>query len=235
MHSWKSTNLDCQLIKIFSEKYLRGRSKLKRENVRDFFGFQFKNTRNTLFPGLFWKSEKHAKRLLDQVILMWHINKNLRKIKQSKHKILVRNVNHLETGYALLQTPSRPCSAACSQPIKPWSAAVLNFSKPWSATCSQLNKPWIYSRTCSLHLFLKQRYQAHTHISNNIWTCSVNTLNQWLHLGLLSSKPYIRIGSTISPFLMMTNQMTILTFSTKTKMGANQSMYTRTHKTQKNF
>jgi len=66
MHSWKSINLDCQLIKILSEKYLRGRSKLKRENVRDFFSrFQFKNTRNTLFLDLFWKSKNHAKRLLD--------------------------------------------------------------------------------------------------------------------------------------------------------------------------
>ena len=67
--------------------------------MRGFSEFQFRNTRNTLFLDLFWKPKNHAKRLLDWVNLMWHINKNLGNKKQSKHKILVRN---LETSNILI-------------------------------------------------------------------------------------------------------------------------------------
>ena len=198
MHSWKSTNLDCQLIKIFSEKYLRGRSKLKRENVRDFFGFQFKNT---LFPGLFWKSEKHAMRLLDQVILMWHINKNLRNIKQSKHKILVRNVNHLETGYTLLQIPSEPWSAAVlnsvSLDLQPVLNSALNLLQNLFLT------PVLKTTLPSTYTHFKQYLDLFGQHTQAIIT---------FVFAIIKTLYYIRIGSTISPFLMMINQMTILTF-----------------------
>jgi len=156
----------------------------------------------------FFKKKTFPKWMSDWDLLNWHINKNLQRIKS------ILNQDSCETTRCLEEDFSCYCRTPCLAVPKLLQNILLSCSQTCSEVLASTDIEVLFS-TCSWVRLVKQ-FQCST---NNMWNLFGQHTQAYITFMFVIIKTLhsIRMGSTNFPFLMMTNQMTILTWKGKNK------------------